>query len=242
MNAWDNIGFGDLKLIQNQEGFKYGLDAVLLGAMASRDSGSRIMDIGTGTGIIPLILSHKTEAVVIMGLEVQEIQYELAVENVKLNGLENRLRMLQGNVKDVGVEARFASLLGTFDVVTCNPPYMEEGRGLKNPLDAKAISRHEILGNLKDFIHAASLLLKSGGALYMVHRPRRLADIICTAREEALEPKVMKMAKGKADDEPNIVLMKFVKDGGRELRILPELVIRNEDGSFTRDYLDYING
>lgn len=238
----DETGFGSIKLIQDEEAFRYGTDAVLLGDMASKDirdgAWDRIMDLGTGTGIVPLIISHKTEATEIYGLEVQESQWELAKENVKLNGLEPRVKMLLGNVKDGAELPELNGLIGTFQAVTCNPPYTEAGRGMVNLESPKAIARHEILGTLEDFVLCAKVLLQEGGALYMVHRPQRMTDVICTMRNHGLEPKVLQLVNGKPGEEPNIMLVKAVKGAGKELKILPEFTVRNMDGSFSKEMLE----
>ena len=238
----DETGFGDIKLIQDADAFRYGTDAVLLADMASRDikegAWDRVMDLGTGTGIVPLIISHKTEAKEIYGLEVQESQWELAKENLRINNLEGRVQMLLGNVKDAKDLPELEGLMGTFQAVTCNPPYTEAGRGMVNPESPKAIARHEILGSLEDFIRAAKDLLADGGSFYMVHRPQRTTDIICTMRSHGLEPKLLQMVNGKPGEEPNIILIKAVKGAGKELRVLPQLTVRNTDGSFSKEMLE----
>ena len=242
----DQIGFGDLILHQDEDGFKYGTDAVLLADMVASQSkikkATRIIDLGTGSGIIPLILSHKTEADQIWGLEVQPKQYELAKKNVEENNLSHRLKMVLGDVRDIGktagaIDGADELLPGIWDIVASNPPYMEAEQGLKNAEDSKAIARHEILGCLDDFVGSAKYLLKDFGELYLVHRPSRLVDIIETLRRHRLEPKVLQMVKGKPKEEPNILLIKAVKNGGKELKVLPELTVRNNDGTFTDEML-----
>ena len=238
----DETGFGNIKLIQDEEAFRYGTDAVLLAHMASKDikdgGWNKVMDLGTGTGIVPLIISHKTEATEIYGLEVQESQWELAKENLRINQLESRVQFLLGNVKDAKDLPELEPLWGTFQVVTCNPPYTEAGRGMVNPESPKAIARHEILGALEDFVLCAKELLQEGGSLYMVHRPQRGTDVICAMRNHGLEPKVLQMVNGKPGEEPNIMLIKAVKGAGKELKVLPQLTVRNTDGSFSKEMLE----
>ena len=226
----DEIGFGGLKLIQKPQDFCYGVDAVLLADFAANTAKkkSAIIDLGTGTGIVPVILSHKTAAARICGVEIQADSYERAIRNVKLNGLEDRVDMLCCNVKDID-----RSLKGCFDTVTSNPPYMEMGNALVNGLTAKTIARHEVYARLEDFIAAAAFLLEERGELFMVHRPSRLADIMYYARKHRLEPKTMRFVCPKSGQAANIVLIHCIKNAGRELKLLPELYVYNGDGTYT---------
>lgn len=226
----DEIGFGGLKLIQKPQDFCYGVDAVLLADFAASTAKKKtaIIDLGTGTGIVPVILSHKTSAEKMCGVEIQEDSYERALRNVSLNGLEDRLEMLCCNVKELD-----SSLKGRFDTVTSNPPYMETGSALVSGVTAKTIARHEIYAGLEDFIAAAAFLLEERGELFMVHRPSRLADIMYYARKYRLEPKTMRLVCPKAGQAANIVLIHCIKNAGRELRLLPDLYVYNDDGSYT---------
>lgn len=236
MKRIDEIGFGGLKLVQDTEGFCYGTDAILLAYMLWRDGTQaekfqRIADLGTGNGIVPLILSAKTDAE-LLGIDVQPEAIELARETARLNALEDRMEFLEGNVRDI------EELIGEgegFDAVTMNPPYTEAGRGLVSSNPFKAIARQEIEGTLSDFVKAGEYLLKPGGFLYMVHRPGRLADIVSAFRESNIEPREMQFVSGKRGEEPNILIISGIKGGKNELRILPEMSVRNDDGSFTED-------
>lgn len=235
MKRIDEIGFGGLKLVQDSDLFCYGTDAVLLAYMLWRDeitagAFDRIADLGTGNGVVPLILSAKTKAG-LLGIDVQKGAIALAKETAELNGLENRLAFIEGNVRDIRERAEPSS----FDAVTMNPPYTGAGRGLASPNSAKAIARQEIEGTLSDFMDAAEYLLKPGGHLYIVHRPGRLTDIVENLRRLNIEPKEIQMISGKRGEEPNIVLVHAIKGGRNELRILPEISVRNDDGSFTED-------
>jgi len=237
----DLTGFGDLKLIQNPEEFCYGVDAVILTDFASKILNSkkppaRIIDLGTGTGIIPLILSYKlngTEGLRVTGIDVQENSVDRAIRMCKLNGLENTLDFMTEDVKDFA--SRHENLKGAFDVVITNPPYVERGSGMKSDNVPKMIARHETTATLSDFICTAAELLKDRGDLFMVHRPQRLVDIFCEARRFKLEPKFVRMAHPKAGEPANIALIHMVKNGRPELIMLPPLAIHGEDGEFTEE-------
>lgn len=231
----DDIGFGNLKLIQKPSDFCYGVDAVILSDFTARLSKKKkaIADLGTGTGIVPIILSHKTDAEVLTGFEVQEDSYKRALRNIEINGLSERLEFVNSNVKDIPDE-----FYGKYDTVTMNPPYMEGGRGLVNPKDSKMIARHEILGSLEDFISAASKLLDNRGELFIVHRPSRLADIFVLGRKYHLEPKDMCMVNPREGEAPNIVLVHLIKGAGKQLKVLPSLNIYNINGGYSDDVLE----
>lgn len=229
----DNIGFGNLRLIQKPEDFCYGVDAVILADFVKAKEGDLVIDLGTGTGIIPLILTHKTKASRLYGLEVQEDSYQRGCRNIKLNELNERVCILKGNVKDIEQLG-----LPYFQVVVSNPPYMKDQGGLKNANEAKAIARHETLGRLEDFISCATKLLEDKGHFYMVHRPSRLVDICYLCRTHGLEPKEMRFVSPKVDKAANILLLHCVKNGGSELKVLDPLYIYNEDGTYTQEILD----
>lgn len=200
----------------------------------SKKQNGCIVDLGTGTGIIPLILSYKTDADLIAGIELQTGSYGRAVRNAELNGLESRIRFFNEDVKTLTENEEISELLkGQADAVTMNPPYMPSLGGLTNANTAKAIARHETSAGLWDFFSCASSLLKPKGDLFMVHRPSRLADICCFARENRLEPKELCFISPNVNKTPNIVLVHCVKDGGRELRFLDPLYVYNEDGCYT---------
>jgi tRNA1Val (adenine37-N6)-methyltransferase len=234
----DRIGFGDLRLTQRPEDFCYGVDAVILADFAAQriKGHANVMDLGTGNGIIPLILSHKTAVKSIYGLEVQEQSYEIACKNVVQNGLENRVFMIRGNARDIGADLH-PELAGTFGAVVSNPPYMAGQSALTNSNLAKTIARHETEGNLSDFLTAAARLLKPKGQLFMVHRPNRMVDLFCMARQVGLEPKTLRMVSPKPGETPNILLVQLMKGGGKELKILPDLAVYQEDGGYTDEIL-----
>lgn len=237
----DEIGFGDLKIWQKPEDFCYGVDAVLLGDFASKrlkKSDKRGFDLGTGTGIIPLIMSHKTDSIYIGGLEVQREAYEIAQKNILENEciLDVRLEFFQGNVKALPEDVE--RLSGSMDWVTCNPPYFPKEGAIANNNYSLAVARQEILGELKDFILAGSKLLKSGGKFFMIHRPWRLVDIFQYGRENKLEPRSIRFISDKPMGKPKMILLEMVKDGGKELGVQEPLAVHREDGAYTDEILE----
>lgn len=190
-----------------------------------------MIDLGTGTGIIPILLEAKTEGNHFTGLEIQEEVAEMALRSVMLNGLEERITIIHGDIKEAGQICGRAS----FDVVTSNPPYMVSQQGLKNPDTMKAISRHEIFCTLEDVAREAALLLRPGGRFYLVHRPRRLAEIICILQKYALEPKRMKMVHPFADREANMVLIEAVRGGGAMMKVEAPVIVFKEPGVYSEE-------
>lgn len=263
----DEIGFGGLRLIQKPEEFCYGVDAVILADFAAKNfsqkkdrigkateserngkgaeyqsSGTQndcIVDLCSGTGIVPLILSYKTDAQLIVGVELQQASYDRALRSIEMNGLSERIIFFNEDVKTLlQNEEAAVQLKGRAAAVTMNPPYMPSLGGLTNTNTAKAIARHETTASLRDFLACASSLLKPKGELFMVHRPSRLADICCFARENRLEPKELCFVSPKPGKAANIVLVHCVKDGGRELKLLEPLFVYNEDGSYSDRLLE----
>lgn len=225
----DDLQRNGLKIIQKTDGFCFGMDAVLLSGFASVKPGERALDLGTGTGIIPLLLSAKTKGDHFTGLEVQTEIMKMAQRSVALNGLEKKIDIIQGDIKEASRIFGAAS----FDVVTSNPPYMNDAHGLKNPGDVKAISRHEVLCTLEDVVREGTKALKPGGRFYMVHRPHRLAEIITVMRQYKLEPKRMKFVHPFADKDANMVLIEAVRGGGAWLKLEPPVIVYKEPGVYT---------
>ncbi len=226
----DQIQFGDLKLIQNQDWFCYGIDAVLLADFAEVKEKDMVADLGTGGGIVPLIVNHKGNPCGTIGIEVQNEVAELAKRNVLLNGLEEKISIIHANVTELD------DVLdkGTFDVVVSNPPYAKKDQGIKNSNTHKTIARHEIHGTLDDFVKAAADLLKPHGQFCMVHRPSRLVDILSSCRNHRLEPKEIQFVYPKeSSKEPNILLIRCKKFGGVELKYKEPLYVYKEDGQYT---------
>lgn len=225
----DDLQRNGLQIIQKTDGFCFGMDAVLLSGFASVKPGERALDLGTGTGIIPLLLSAKTKGDHFTGLEIQTEIMKMAQRSVALNGLEKKIDIIQGDIKEASRIFGAAS----FDVVTSNPPYMNDAHGLKNPGDVKAISRHEVLCTLEDVVREGTKALKPGGRFYMVHRPHRLAEIITVMRQYKLEPKRMKFVHPFADKDANMVLIEAVRGGGAWLKLEPPVIVYKEPGVYT---------
>ena len=225
----DDLQRNGLKIIQKTDGFCFGMDAVLLSGFASVKPGERALDLGTGTGIIPLLLSAKTKGDHFTGLEIQTEIMKMAQRSGALNGLEKKIDIIQGDIKEASRIFGAAS----FDVVTSNPPYMNDAHGLKNPGDVKAISRHEVLCTLEDVVREGTKALKPGGRFYMVHRPHRLAEIITVMRQYKLEPKRMKFVHPFADKDANMVLIEAVRGGGAWLKLEPPVIVYKEPGVYT---------
>ncbi len=215
-------------IIQDPDRFCFGMDAVLLSGFATAKDGARVLDLGTGTGIIPILLAAKTKAAHLTGLEVQADSADMAGRSVALNGLEEKINIVTGDIK--GADKLFHA--ASFDVITCNPPYMIAAHGLKNPEDAKAIARHEILCTLEDVISQAAKLLVPGGRFFLVHRPFRLAEIIVTLTKYRLEPKRMRLVYPFADKEPNMVLLEAVRGGRPRMTVEKPLIVYSEPGVY----------
>lgn len=231
----DDLQRSGLKIIQDPERFCFGMDAVLLTGFIQEGIGSRsmagenLLDLGTGTGIIPLLMSAKSDVNILTGLEIQRDSAEMAARSVRLNRLESRVRIIQGDIKEA--DALFAP--ASFGVVTCNPPYMIGGHGLQNPDSPKAIARHEVLCDFEDVARAAERLLKPGGHFYLVHRPFRLAEIMTTLRDHKLEPKRMRLVYPYVDREPNMVLLDCVRGGRPRLSVEKPLIVYKSPGVYT---------
>jgi tRNA1(Val) A37 N6-methylase TrmN6 len=197
----------------------------------------RVVDLCTGTGIIPFIIAGKTHASNITGIEIQEDMVEMANRSTEYNKLENRLNFINGDLKDL----KLLKGLPKADVVTVNPPYKLQNSGIINPNDKNAIARHEICCTLEDVIIACRALLKDNGRMYMVHRPERIADILCAMRKHKIEPKTIRMIHPNTKKAPNIVLIEGQRDGGAFLKWEPPLYVYNDEGGYTEE-LEQIYG
>ncbi|GAA0078953.1 tRNA1(Val) (adenine(37)-N6)-methyltransferase [Clostridium sp. CTA-5] len=233
----DDLQLEGLKLIQKIDGFKFGVDAVILSDFANVKNKHRVIDLCTGTGIIPFLLYGKYKPTEIYGLEIQEDMVDMAKRSTILNSLEHKINFVNEDLKNI----EFLKTLNKFDIVTVNPPYKLNNAGIINPSDKLAIARHEILCDLEDVICASKTLLKDNGRLFMVHRPERLADIFTLMRKYKIEPKRVKMVYPKPGKAPNIVLIEGQRDGGAYLKWDPSLYVHNEDGSYTKQ-IDEIYG
>lgn len=229
----DDLQLNGLRLIQKTYGFKFGIDAVLLSDFANIKSKFRVIDLCSGTGVIPFLIMGKYSPHEVYGIEIQEDMVEMASRSSKLNCLEDRVKFFGKDLKDKD----FLKTLGRFDVLTVNPPYKLTNSGIVNPSDSLAIARHEILCSLEDVIAAARVLLKDGGKMFMVHRPERLADIITLMRKYKIEPKRIRMVHPNIKKAPNIVLIEGQRDGGQFLKWESPLYVYNEKG----EYSDEIN-
>ena len=207
------------------------MDAVLLSSFVKLKKGGVLLDLGTGNGILPILLSAKTEGKHFTGIEIQERAYDMALRSVRINALEDRIDIVKGDIK----EAADIFSAASFDCVISNPPYMTGGQGILNPESAKAISRHEILLTFSDVVFAASRLLKNGGSFFLVHRPLRLPEIFGEMREQGIEPKRMRMVYPDILHEPSMVLIEGRKGGNPALKCEKPLVISNPDGSYTEE-------
>ena len=230
----DDLQRNGYRIIQDPEKFCFGMDAVLLSGFADAPEGGRVLDLGTGTGIIPILMAAKTSARELIGLEIQETSAEMANRSVILNDLETRVKIVQGDIKEADQLFEAAS----FDVVTSNPPYMKGSHGLQNPDAPKAIARHEIMCDLEDVIRTAARLLKSGGKFYMVHRPFRLTEIMVLMHQYKLEPKRMRLVYPFADKEPSMVLIEGARGGKSRITVEKPLIIYEEQGKYTSEIYD----
>ncbi len=225
----DDLQRNNLKIIQDPGRFCFGMDAVLLSGFASEEKGEKILDLGTGTGILPILLSAKTQAAELTGLEIQPESADMAARSVALNGIGDRVKILQGDIK----EADNLFPLSSYDAITCNPPYMIGQHGLTNPDSPKAIARHEIECTFEDVARVTEKLLKPGGHFYLVHRPFRLSEILCTLTKYHLEPKRMRLVYPFADREPNMVLIESIRGAKPRMTVEKPLIIFKEKDVYT---------
>lgn len=227
------------KILQDSERFQFGIDAVLLADYASKSLKEKesVIDLGTGTGIIPLLMVNKCKTTSFTGLEVQKESADMAARSVAMNELEGQIQIVHGDLKEAG------SLFPrhSFNVVTCNPPYMIDAHGRNNEQDALTIARHEVLCTLEDVVTAADYLLASHGSFFMIHRPFRLPEIFSSLEKHKMEMKRMRLIYPFADKEPNMVLIEARKNAKRRLTIEPPLIVRNDDGEYTVEVQDIYN-
>lgn len=240
----DDLHRNGYRIIQNQKKFCFGIDAVLLSDFARVKPGERALDLGTGTGIVPILLEAKTQGEHFSALEIQEESADMARRSVAMNGQENKISVVTGDIK----EASSIFGAGTFEVVTTNPPYMNDQHGIKNADLPKTIARHEVLCTLEDVVRESAKVLVPNGRFYMVHRPFRLVEIMTMLTKYKLEPKRMRMVHPYVDKEPNMVLIEAIKGAKSMIKVEPPLIvyegvnryhpeifeIYGEDSNFTR--------
>ena len=230
----DDLQRNGLFIIQDPKRFCFGMDAVLLSGFAGEHYAGkkgRALDLCTGNGIIPLLLSAKTDAEYIAGMEIQHEIADMAERSVEMNALSEKIKILECDIREAAEYTEAAS----FNMVTVNPPYFKAGHGIINPEDTRTLARHEIACTLEDVLDAASMALKDGGFFYMVHRPQRLADVICGMREALLEPKALKLVYPRIDSQPSMILIEGRKGAGAELAVEPPLIIYGRDGKYTEE-------
>lgn len=217
------------RIIQKEDGFCFGMDAVLLADFAKAGKKDKVLDMGTGTGILPILMEARTEGGHFTGLEIQEEFASMAGRSVALNGQEDRIDIVCGDIKEA------SSLFGldTFDVVVSNPPYMVADHGLANPDMRKAIARHEVLCDLSDLLRETKRVLKNKGRFYMVHRTYRMAEIMHQMVEYGLEPKRIRFVHPYVDKEPNIVLIEAMKGAKSRIKVEPPLIVYEKPGIYT---------
>jgi tRNA1Val (adenine37-N6)-methyltransferase len=230
----DDLQRNGYQIIQNPEKFCFGMDAVLLAGFAYAGEGDKVLDLGTGTGIIPILMAARTKAGHFAGLEILAQSVDMARRSIALNQLTGRIDIIEGDIKEAGNIFRSAS----FDVITSNPPYVTCNHGLVNPDSEKAIARHEVLCTLKDVVGAASRLLKPGGHFFMVHRPFRLSETIVTLSRYKLEPKRMRLVYPYVDKAPNMVLLEAVRDGNAGMKVEKPLIVFKEPGVYMPEIYD----
>lgn len=225
----DNLERNGYQIIQDKKRFCFGMDAVLLSGFAQIKKGETVLDLGTGTGIIPILLEAKTEGGHFTGIEIQPESADMARRSVALNGLEHKIDIVTADIRDASTIFGASS----FDVITTNPPYMIGKHGLKNPDEAKAIARHEVLCTLEDILRESARILRPGGHFFMVHRPFRLAEIICGMHAHGIEPKRMKLVYPYVDKEPNMVLLEGCRGGKSRMTVERPLIVYKEPGVYT---------
>ena len=230
----DELQRNGYRIIQNPERFCFGMDAVLLSGFARAKKQERCLDLGCGNGIIPILMEAKTEGKHFTGLEIQPESADMAKRSVALNGLQDRIDIVEGDIKDA------SKIFGasSFHVVTTNPPYMTAQHGLTNLYEAKTIARHAVLCNLEDIIRESARLLMPGGRFYMLHRLFRLAEIISLMVQYRMDPKRMRLVYPYVDREPNMVLIEGLRGGKSRMTVEKPLIVYKEPGKYTDEIYD----
>jgi len=225
----DDLHRNGYKLIQNPNFFCFGVDTVLLSDFCKIKIGDKVLDLGTGNGVLPILLSAKSKNAHFTGLEIQEESADMATRSVRLNSLEDMISIQKGDIKNLTSIFKHAS----FDVIVSNPPYMEPCGGILSMDSPKAIARHEVLCNLNDIISGASKMLRFAGRFYIVHKPHRVADILTTLRTHSMEAKTMRFVQSYDEKDPNMMLIEATRGGKSMCKVLPPLIIYKENGTYT---------
>lgn len=234
----DDLQLKGLKLIQDKSLFCFGMDAVLLADYAKINDNAKVIDLGTGNGILPILIHGKYKAAKIVGVEIQEKSAALAVKNVQLNEIEDYVQIIKEDIKNI----RNLFEKGSFDYVITNPPYKKANSGIINEKNEKAVARHEILCTLEDIISSSSYLLRDSGVFYMINRPERLADAIELMRKNKIEPKKIKFVFPYENKKPNLFLISGTKYGNQFLTVEEPLIIRKSNGDYTKMLYDIYSG
>ncbi len=227
----DYVPGSNLKIIQDKKRFCYGIDAILLSKFVKIKNKEQVMDLGTGTGIVPLRIYDLFKPKKIMGIEIQSEVAEMANRSIKINNLEDRIEIINMDLKDIS----FKFKKSTFDIITSNPPYIKKGSGIINPDETFALSRHEIQCTIEDIMEVSAYLLKERGRLYLIHRPNRLVDIIWFSRKYNLEPKTIRFVQSRIYEKPNLLLLECVKGGNVELKFEKPLIVYDNNGNYTEE-------
>ena len=237
MERIDDLNLNGKKIMQDTDLFLFGMDSVLLANMVKKtNKDTNILDLGTGSAVMPVIIAEKTKCNKIIGVELQDKMYNLALKNIKLNELENKIYAVKEDLKNVEkIREKIVEITGKdkVDVVISNPPYKKAGTGTVNDVDEKYIARHEVKCELEDIFVTASKLLKFKGKLYIVHKPERIADLICLGRKYNLEIKELQFLQPSTKKKPSIVLCEYVLGGGNECTVLPSIIEYDENGNYT---------
>ena len=237
MERIDDLNLNGKRIIQDTDLFLFGMDSVLLANMVKKtNKDTNILDLGTGSAVMPVIIAEKTKCNKIIGVELQDKMYNLALKNIKLNELENKIYAVKEDLKNVEkIREKIVEITGKdkVDVVISNPPYKKAGTGTVNDVDEKYIARHEVKCELEDIFVTASKLLKFKGKLYIVHKPERIADLICLGRKYNLEIKELQFLQPSTKKKPSIVLCEYVLGGGNECTVLPSIIEYDENGNYT---------
>lgn len=230
----DDLEYKDLKIIQNTKGFCFGIDSILLSDFAKNiKKGAKVLDLGTGTGIIATLLCRKTELSEITGIEVQEEVYEMAKRSIQLNHLEDKFKLIQDNI--LNLNHYFEK--NTFDAIVTNPPYKKKETGVQNEDARKLISRHEIEASIEDFIKVSKDMLKDKGEFYIVYRPERLVDLLSLMRKYKIEPKKIRFVYSNMHAVSKLVLVQGIKNARPFLKLEPNLYIYDDNGNYTEEIL-----
>ncbi len=231
----DELEYENLKIIQNKEEFCFGIDSILLSDFAKEiKENAKILDLGTGTGILSLLLCKKTNPKQILAIEIQKQMAQMAQRSVELNQLQDKIQIINDNIKNIDKTLPIQE----FDAIVTNPPYKKQNTGIPNPKQNKLIARHEIEATLEDFIKISFKMLKDKGSLYLVHRPERLVDLIETLRKNKLEPKNIKFIYPSQEKPPNLVLIKAIKNAKPFLKIEKPIYIYQQEGQYTDEILE----